>query len=96
MKIDQAICLKIEEALKNRLDFAVHQLYRASVCVPFILDPEERQRVAFEVFSEFNESLELTEKWNTPAAMQMYEDNLETYEFGESLCDYVEMLNTDE
>lgn len=76
----------IEKALKNRIEFAARQLTRAIVCVPYIQGEAEKQRVANDVFSEFHDALGLTEKWNTPATIQLYEDNMDMHHYGRKLC----------
>jgi hypothetical protein len=74
---------------RNRLDFAARQLTRAIVCEPYVGDPAEKERVAYEEFAEFNDSLVLVEKWNTPDTQEMYNRNLDVFADGKLFCELV-------
>lgn len=58
--------IKVDEALKNRLDFEVCQLSRAILCVSYLTNESKKKQVSHDVFVEFSEALELAQKWKRP------------------------------
>lgn len=77
---------EIEARLKHHFWIAVHQLLRASVCVPCMgASFPEKQRIVEQIFEEYNNAVEFVNAWPTKKMEKMFDQSFDYSEIAQEL-----------